>query len=199
MSPCCLVCCMLSCQFADMPISHRAPMNPSGHWHWNAPRTLAHVPPFWHGLLLLLVHSSMSEKKKHKLGRFSLGFLRSVFLKSYLFRSIFLKEPFFPDTPNKWAPWRMVSQKIWPASNFGFQTDLQSHSRYAWRPLNFPVNFLSLRILHYLENKAKCSMKQPPQSYYRELNYVNHLYCHATLQPVLSLWQIINAGLRVIP
>jgi len=113
-------------QSADVPFSHRPPVNPPGHWHWNAPGTLIHVPLFWHGLLVLLAHSSMSEKK-HNLGHFLLGF-HSVFWKSYLLRSIFLKEPLFPDTPNNWASRRTISDKIWPASNFEFQSDLQSHT-----------------------------------------------------------------------
>ena len=80
---CCLVCCMLSCQFADIPILHRAPMNPSGQWHWNAPSTLIHVPPFWHGLVLPLAHSSMSEKK-NTMGAWSVSLLWCIFLKGLI-------------------------------------------------------------------------------------------------------------------
>ena len=94
MSPCCLVCCMLSCQFADIPVPHPAPMNP-GHWHWNAPRTLAHVPPFWHGLLLLLVHSSMSEKRAQAWTFFAWFVTFCIFKK--LLVSFYIHEP-----PDEW-------------------------------------------------------------------------------------------------
>ena len=46
----------------NQPFSHRSPVNLPGHWHWNVPGTLIHVPPLWHGLSFLLAHSSMSEK-----------------------------------------------------------------------------------------------------------------------------------------
>ena len=89
---------------ADIPVSYRAPMKPSGHWHWNAPITLIHVPPFWHGLLLLLAHSSMSEKKntsrRFDIFRFS-WFVTFCIIKSYLFCSIFLKRTALPRYPKQ--------------------------------------------------------------------------------------------------
>ena len=68
---------------ADIPVSHRAPMKPSGHWHWNAPSTFIHVPPFWHGLLFLLAHLSMSAKKT-QVDAWSVSLLWCIFLKSLI-------------------------------------------------------------------------------------------------------------------
>ena len=127
MSPCCLVCWVLSCQFADIPVSHRAPMNPSLHWHWNAPNSLIHVPPFWHGLLLLLAHSSMSENKTQAWTFFA-WFVTFCIFKKLLVSFYNFKRTILPRYPKQVSLLWMVSQKTWAASNFGFKSDIQSHT-----------------------------------------------------------------------
>ena len=137
--PCCLVCCMLSCQFADIPVSHPALMNPSAHWHWNAQRTLAHVPPFWHGLLLLLVHSTMSEKKTQAWTFFA-WFVTFCIFKKLIVSFYIFKRTILPRYPKQVSlltnglTENMASVKFWISNWFA-----ESHSRrIAWRLLNFP-------------------------------------------------------------
>ena len=140
---------------ADIPVSHRAPMNPSWHWHWDAPITLIHVPPFWHGFLLLLAHSSMSEKKTQAdASIFFAWFVTFCIIKKLLVLFyIFKKNRSSPIPQTSEPPDELFHGKCGQRRRLHFNLIC----RITLKTISVAIVLeLLIRKLHYLENKAKC-------------------------------------------
>ena len=138
----------------DIIVSHRAPMKPSGHWHWNVPSTLLHVPPFWHGLLFLLVHLSMSEKTTQAdASTFFAWFVTFCICKKLLVLFyISKKNQSSPISQTSEPPDELFHRKCGQRQSLHFNLICRITLKTICKAI---ILELLIRKLHYLENRAK--------------------------------------------